>query len=275
VNFKPKKKTFSKFAIYYVIGVFVMLVFASAPINKVQAECKPSEGAIILSIPIPGLPLTPVSGCNKWELKDDPPGTALIEYIKGFYRFFVGVAGIIAVFMIMFGGIQWLFSGGSPGMIGSAKETIFGAVIGLLIAVGSYGVLQIINPQLVKLKLKVTPVEVIPPGLFEGKGCCDMTDVQSSWLFGDLAVPDLHLAKLVETKRECENMKGKTFEEITYRNWTLFNLEFTGVYPFKPDEVVYWSEDLIAPSFYTVEWKDRWGSFCDQHNVIEMPPVFP
>ena len=86
---------------------------------------------------------------------------SLAKYIGGLYKFFIGIAGILAVVMIMFGGIQWLTSGGDSTKIGSAKETIFGAVIGLILALTSFTILRMINPELVSFGgLNVTPVPV-------------------------------------------------------------------------------------------------------------------
>jgi len=51
--------------------------------------------------------------------------------------------------MIVIGGVQWLFAAGNPTRIGKAKETIVAAVLGLLLAFVSVGMLRIINPDLV------------------------------------------------------------------------------------------------------------------------------
>ena len=45
------------------------------------------------------------------------------------------VAGIVSVVFIIIGGIKYTASGGDPSAVGSAKNTIMAAVIGLVIAV--------------------------------------------------------------------------------------------------------------------------------------------
>lgn len=97
-----------------------------------------------LNIAIPGL--AEFSQGEGVEINNE----TLAKYIGGIYKFFVGIAGILAVFMIVIGGVQWLFSGGNASKITSAKETIIGAIVGLLLAVGSYTILYTINPKLVK-----------------------------------------------------------------------------------------------------------------------------
>ena len=85
------------------------------------------------------------------------------QYIAALYKFFVGIAGIVAVVMISLGGFIWLFSGGSPDKISKAKELILGAIFGLLLALGSYLILYTINPQLVDFSLAIKQVP-LPKG---------------------------------------------------------------------------------------------------------------
>jgi hypothetical protein len=73
-------------------------------------------------------------------------------YIAGFYKFGVAAAAVLAVIMIMVSGFRWLAAAGNAGTIGEAKRSITSAVIGLILAVGSYTALQVINPDLLNLK---------------------------------------------------------------------------------------------------------------------------
>jgi len=124
---------------------------AAAPLNPIKLK---------LAVPIPGLEA--FSQGEGVTINND----TLPQYIGGIYKFFVGIAGILAVFMIMFGGIQWLFAGGSSDKISSAKETIFGAVIGLILALCSYSILYFINPKLVQFgTLNISTVPVMPGDL--------------------------------------------------------------------------------------------------------------
>lgn len=85
----------------------------------------------------------------------------LADYISGFYKFFVGIIGVLAVVMILYGAIQWIAAAGNPGKIGAAKEQISSALIGLVLALTSYAILNLINPALVSLK--VPSVEDVTP----------------------------------------------------------------------------------------------------------------
>ncbi len=86
----------------------------------------------------------------------------LSDYIRGVYRLLIGLAALFAVVMIIIGGYQWIFSGGSSDKTGAAKKRIFGAAIGLMLALLSYIILNTITPRLVALRLPdVEPVGTI------------------------------------------------------------------------------------------------------------------
>ncbi|MBI1961555.1 MAG: hypothetical protein HYS45_02545 [Parcubacteria group bacterium] len=86
----------------------------------------------------------------------------LSDYIRGVYRLLIGLAALFAVVMIIIGGYQWIFSGGSSDKTGAAKKRIFGAAVGLMLALLSYIILNTITPRLVALRLPdVTPVRTI------------------------------------------------------------------------------------------------------------------
>jgi hypothetical protein len=76
----------------------------------------------------------------------------LAEYIAAIYQYMVGIATILAIVMIMYGGFRWITAAGNPETIGRAKDTIVSAIIGLAIALGSYTILNLINPNLVEFK---------------------------------------------------------------------------------------------------------------------------
>lgn len=71
---------------------------------------------------------------------------------RDLYRFLVGSAGIVAVIVMMAGGYYWLFAGGNTGRVTQAKEYIGGAVLGLTLSLGSFMILNMINPELINMK---------------------------------------------------------------------------------------------------------------------------
>jgi hypothetical protein len=69
----------------------------------------------------------------------DPKDAAvtIIQYLMGFL-------GLIAVAVILWGGFQWLTAGGNEDRVGSAKKTIIAGVIGLVIVIGAFAIVQIV-----------------------------------------------------------------------------------------------------------------------------------
>jgi len=104
--------------------------------------------ALELSYPeIPGRPeLTPALGMH------------LNRLIAWFYYFIVGISGLAAFFMLVWGGFQWLTSAGSPSKISEAKDRITSAILGLIIILASFLILKVINPELITLKLPALPL---------------------------------------------------------------------------------------------------------------------
>jgi len=81
----------------------------------------------------------------------------LNQIVAWFYYFIIAVAGIAAFAMLVWGGVEWMTSAGSPARISSAKERISSAVLGLVLILASFLILQVINPELTALNLPQLP----------------------------------------------------------------------------------------------------------------------
>lgn len=77
----------------------------------------------------------------------------LNEIVAWFYYFIVAIAGIAAFFALIVGGFEWMTSAGNPSKVSSAKERMSSAMLGLVIILASYLILQVINPELTTLNL--------------------------------------------------------------------------------------------------------------------------
>lgn len=87
----------------------------------------------------------------------------IADYINTIYTFGVGIIGIVATVMIMFGGMKWLLAAGSQSKIGEAKEIMTSAIVGLVLALTSFLILNTINPALVTMSsTAVEIIEVVP-----------------------------------------------------------------------------------------------------------------
>ena len=99
------------------------------------------------------VPIGTLSGCVN-----------LGNYVKGMFETIIGIAGILAVVMIVYCGIK-LMTAGSAGGKNEAKECITNALFGVLLAVGSWLILNTINPLLLTAKPSAIgiPVAPLPP----------------------------------------------------------------------------------------------------------------
>ena len=115
----------------------------------------------------------------------DSSAQELPTYIVNIYRVGVGIVAILAVVVIMWGGLLWIMAGGNTGQIDNAKQWISGAVLGLFIALTSYVILNTINPQLTNLNitkpgtLSNTPLSNINASTNFSGGTCRIADFSS------------------------------------------------------------------------------------------------
>lgn len=98
----------------------------------------------------------------------------LVEYLVALYEFIVGAIGIIAAVMIMFNGVRWAAAAGNSERITEAKDGIISALVGLVLALGSFTILNAINPALVtpnELMVAALELEGIAHDNYEIAGC--------------------------------------------------------------------------------------------------------
>ncbi len=114
-------------------------------------------------------------------------------YINAFYSYGLGAAAIIAVVMIMIGGVQWMI-GSSVGSVDAARKRITNAAVGLILLMAAYLILNTVNPYLVQFKTIELPM--IKPSLFVNGSCEDYVEEKY------MVVPD------TSGKTACGN-KGK------------------------------------------------------------------
>jgi len=121
-----------------------LLLLLSLPLATRAAACPPN--AIRLSTQIPGMPkCEDANGAPITYVQDLP------NYIFIIYSFALGTAGILATIMLTFGGFLWITAAGNPQRIGTAKEYISSALIGLVLIFGAYSLFNLINPRLLSL----------------------------------------------------------------------------------------------------------------------------
>lgn len=61
----------------------------------------------------------------------------------------LAISGILAIIFISWSGIQYITSQGDPGRVQSAKNGIRNAIVGLILAAGSYMLVKFFTQQLI------------------------------------------------------------------------------------------------------------------------------
>jgi len=92
-------------------------------------------------------PQVPIPGFNGGSISP----TSIGMYIKAIYKYAIGIVGILAAVVLMFGGLLWLTAGGNTNQVGEAKAWIGASLTGLLIALCSFMIMATINPKLVEV----------------------------------------------------------------------------------------------------------------------------
>lgn len=68
----------------------------------------------------------------------------LRDMIVSIVRYFLTFVGIVAVLIVMYGGFLWMSSNGQPERIQKAKKTLIGAVIGLIIVLAAFAIVEFV-----------------------------------------------------------------------------------------------------------------------------------
>jgi Type IV secretion system pilin len=131
MKFSSSKKTLAIKILLFLLALTTVVGFTTA----VHAQAQ-----YTLLQPLPGV------------TSSDSGATDFPTYLKGFFSLLIGLALILAVLIIIFGGIQYMSTDAITGKK-SGRERITQALLGLLIILGAFLLLQTINPDLVNFSL--------------------------------------------------------------------------------------------------------------------------
>jgi len=131
-------------------------------------------------------------------LKGVGTGSTIGNYIEAIYKYAIGIVGILATVVMMWGGVIWITAGGNTERISSAKSWISASLTGLVLALASYTILYTINPNLVKFK------PLVIPSVKETKG-------SSGWYFDAYNYSDLtnYTVGPFTSESTCEDSRKK------------------------------------------------------------------
>ena len=104
------------------------------------------------------------------------------SYLSAIYKLAIWIVGLCALFMFLVGAFMYMLSAANTSKVGSAKSIMQDALIGLVLALASYLILYVINPDLVNLRLPTVSMSGTPgssapvatsgaPASGSGSGC--------------------------------------------------------------------------------------------------------
>ena len=82
------------------------------------------------------------SNCGNYTLNDMARTAITIS------EFILGIVGSLALLAFVAGGLMWMLSAGNPELVTRGKQTIIGAVIGLVVVFTSYTIIYFIYKSL-------------------------------------------------------------------------------------------------------------------------------
>jgi hypothetical protein len=102
--------------------------------------------------------------------------TALPDYLRYMFTFAIIVAGLLAFVSLIYGGIRYLTSAGDPTKMADAQGQATAGILGLIILLASYLILNTINPQLVLPETPPLQPAVAGVYAYVKAGCVDEPD---------------------------------------------------------------------------------------------------
>lgn len=109
--------------------------------------------------------------------------TTVPRYFEYLYYFLIWTSGILALLALIYAGFKYLTSIGNPDKLKDAKNGIFSAFLGLAIVLGSYVILQKINPNFLTWNLPALKpiISTISPGILVCKDESVDNDIMKIW----------------------------------------------------------------------------------------------
>jgi len=117
-----------KIVFFFLIAALLIPISASATIHNEPLE---------LNLDYPSF--------GGFDINNDQELGQIVAWL---YAFIVGLSGLAAFVMIVWGGVQYMTSAGDPTKTSDAKNKIKNALLGLLLVLASFLILRVINPEL-------------------------------------------------------------------------------------------------------------------------------
>src|SRR3989344_2996175 len=146
--------------IQIVFWLLLFVVSCTSFVSSASAQAPapaPTEYTLLAPIPLQG------AGGNPTEK------TNAVQYITGLFKLIIGLAGVLAVVMLIYAGIKYMSTDAFSGK-DEAKGVIENAMWGLGLAIAAWLILYTINPKLVEIKFDIPKHKIAPSSLSGGGG---------------------------------------------------------------------------------------------------------
>lgn len=141
--------------------IFLFLGLGLAPLALAAPEPPPARSPAESGF----VPLAPISGLTS---VDDPDSAAnsknLADFFNNLYKYLIGLAAILAIVEIIWGGLEYSTQE-SPGGKSGGKERIQQAIYGLVLVLSPVLVFSIINPSILNLSIGLKPLDLTAPAI--------------------------------------------------------------------------------------------------------------
>lgn len=127
----------------FAVGVAMMMAGLVAVATPALAANCP-EGTLHSGASIGSGNIKSIAQCNLPDEKDQPASVGLWDTIKNVIDWILAVLGIVAVIMVIIGGVNYLTSQGDPTKTKKGRDTILYGIIGLIIALLAYAIVNFV-----------------------------------------------------------------------------------------------------------------------------------
>ena len=124
------------------ISIFIVVaipstVFAASASEDLQSVCNSNPNSSL---------------CTGYKQGEDVQenDNAVLKLLKRIISILLFVAGVLAVFMVIYGGFKYVTSGGEPQKAASGRQTIIFALVGLIVVVVSRQLILFVLDRLLK-----------------------------------------------------------------------------------------------------------------------------
>src|SRR3990167_10753943 len=134
--------------------LIISIFFLALAVPVLAQEAKPTDYTMLAPIP---------------QLATEGEKTNAVTYVTGLFKLAIGLAGALAVVMIIYAGIKYMSTDAFSGKE-EAKGVIENALWGLGLAIAAWLILYTINPKLVEIKFDIPKQKIAPSTLSGGGG---------------------------------------------------------------------------------------------------------